>query len=91
MDLEMIRYRLQSIDHEPFENAPLERLFSELDIKERGYLNKERISDYLIQKNINFEGDRELGYVLSRFDTIQSGKINFNEFEKELTPKTSFS
>ena len=68
MDLEMIRYRIQSIEPDNKHESPLQMLITIIDTKDRGYLNKEKLSDFLVEKSNYFASEREIGHIMSRFD-----------------------
>jgi Ca2+-binding EF-hand superfamily protein len=43
-------------------------LFKHLDIKNRGYISKARLSEYMIDKANYFATERELSHIALRFD-----------------------
>ena len=78
MDLEMIRFRISSIEVDTNQDLPLDQLFKQLDVKRRGFITKKQISDFLIENSNYFASERELKYIMARLDSSYANLLYFD-------------
>jgi Ca2+-binding EF-hand superfamily protein len=64
----------------------MSQAFKAIDAKSKAEILKNNFAEYLEERHY-FATEKELGYLMLRFDKDQDGAVNYSEFVQELTPR----